>query len=72
MPYALCGILIAINWVGDEILVKTLGLNLSLFLKGMGFCFLLLPPNHSRLAVKRVRVDEISQRKNAKRIPIRR
>jgi hypothetical protein len=26
--------------VGDKILTKTLGLNLSLFLKRMGFCFL--------------------------------
>jgi len=29
--------LIAIDRVGDEILVKTLGLNLSLFSKRMGF-----------------------------------
>ena len=27
------------NPVGDEILIKTLGLNLSLFSKRMGFCF---------------------------------
>jgi hypothetical protein len=26
--------------VGDEILIKALGLNLSLFSKGMGFCFM--------------------------------
>ncbi len=62
---ALCGILIAIDRVGDEILVKTLGLNLSLFLKGMGSFVFRLTPYDSRLVVKRVREDEISESKKS-------